>query len=267
MVPSLVKLSPIKKATHLIESMTREEAIALVAPLFRSFRQYHQHEVVGLEHVPRDGGVLFVVNHSLATYDIGLLMLVLHTELNRTPRALLDRLFFKIPVVREAVTKLGGVQGTPDTARQLLEANEIVTVAPGGMFEALRPSGEKYQIRWQKRHGFARLAMTTGKPLILAACPRADDMYKVYPSHLTSWIYQTYRVPFFLARGVGPTPIPRPVKLVHHLSEPIYPPAMPTKPRQQEKAIREFHGYLVERMESLIAQALTAETEAANDGA
>lgn len=261
MVPSLVKLSPIRKATHLIENMTKEEAIALVAPLFESFRRYHNHEVVGLEHVPREGGVLFVVNHSLATYDIGLLMLVLHTELNRTPRALLDRLFFKIPVLKEAVTKLGGVQGSPEVAHQLLEADEIVTVAPGGMFEALRSSSEKYQIRWQKRHGFARLAMSTGKPVVLAACPHADDMYKIYPSHLTSWIYQTYRIPFFFARGLGPTPIPRPVKLVHHLSEPIHPPSMPQKARYQEKAIREFHGYLVERMENLIATALTADTD------
>lgn len=262
MVPSLMKLSPIKKATHLIENMTREEAIALVAPLFQSFREYHHHEVVGLEHVPREGGVLFVVNHSLATYDIGLLMLALHNEINRTPRALLDRLFFKIPVIREAVSKLGGVQGTPEIARQLLEQNEIVTVAPGGMFEALRPSGEKYQIRWQKRHGFARLAMTTGKPVILAACPRADDMYDVYPSHLTSWIYQTYRIPFFLARGIGPTPIPRPVKLVHYLSEPIVPPALPSKPRLQEKAIKDFHGYLVKRMENLMSTALDTKKDA-----
>lgn len=262
MSPSLVKFSPFKKASHLMGSMTREDTLKMIVPLFESIRLYHQHEVKGLGQVPREGGVLFVVNHSLATYDIGLLMFALYTELHRIPRPLLDRLFFKIPVLKDIVTKLGGVQGSPASAQELLEADELVTVAPGGMFEALRPSNERYQIRWHKRYGFARLAMTTGKPIILAACPKADDMYKVYPSHLTSWLYQTYKVPFFIARGIGLTPIPRPVKLVHHLSEPILPPSMPSKTRLHEPAMREFHSHLVARMELLMTNALATESKA-----
>jgi hypothetical protein len=236
--------------------MTREDALRKLQPVVESFQKYHQHEVEGLKELPQKGGMLFVVNHSLATYDIILLMLAIYKETERLPRPLIDRLFFKIPLVKELVAKLGAVEGSPDVAKGLLDADEIVTVAPGGMFEALRSYKERYQIRWNKRYGFARLAMKAGKPVILAACPKADDMYQVYPSHLTSWIYQTYKIPFFIARGIGPTPIPRPVKLVHYLSEPIHPPKMPKGAKAQEAAIQKFHGHLVDRMETLMAHAV-----------
>lgn len=258
---SIVKSLPLKQKNHLSPIPSPDHAVKLIIPIIQKLSGYHQHEVVGLEHLPQKGGFLVAVNHSLATYDIGLLMLAIYQNQKRIPRPLLDRLFFKIPLLREAVTALGGIEGTPDRARQLLDQGEIVTVAPGGMFEALRPSSEKYQIRWSKRYGFARLAMTSGKPIVLAACPKADDMFNVYPSHLTSWFYQTYKVPIFLARGLGPTPIPRPVKLVHHMSPPIQPPPMPEDRHAQESAIRTFHAQLVDTMEHLMKEAQKSSTK------
>ena len=81
-------------------------------------------------------------------------------------------------------------------------------------------------------------------------------MYDVYPSQVTSWVYKTFKVPLFLARGIGPTPLPRPVKLVHFLSEPIPPPPLPEAAEEQEAAVRAFHALLVERMRVLIGEAI-----------
>lgn len=236
--------------------MEREQLIHKVLPIVQAMRRYHRHEVIGLEQVPRDSRVLVVVNHSLATYDIVLLMTAFYTDLKRLPRPLIDRLFFRIPYLGDLTEYFGAVQGSQESARQLLEDDELVTVAPGGMREALRPSSERYQIRWEKRYGFVKLAMETKSPIVLAACPRADDLYEVYNNPLTEFFYNKFKVPIFLARGLGPTPLPRPVKLVHVLSEPMVPPEPGTTERENDKRAKKFHSQLVKRMHALMAEAI-----------
>lgn len=238
--------------------MSRDNAdvVKALMPLLQAARLYHRHEVVGLENVPTKGRTLVVCNHSLATYDIVLLMAALYTDRQRIPRPLIDRLFFKIPYLGDVMTAFGAVQGSHEGATQLLLDEHIVTVAPGGMRESLRPFTQRYQIRWDRRYGFVKLAMSTGAPIVLAACPKADDLYDVYPSHVTKWAYKTFKVPVFLARGIGPTPLPRPIKLVHFLSEPIQPPPMPETKEEQDAVAKELHGKLVKRMKDLISEAI-----------
>jgi 1-acyl-sn-glycerol-3-phosphate acyltransferase len=234
-----------------------ETKMQKVMPLLQAVRLYHKHEVIGLESVPERGAAIIVVNHSLATYDIVLLTTAIYAELKRLTRPLIDRLFFRIPFVGEFAEMFGSVQGSQQTAQDLLEAGEVITVAPGGMREALRPSTERYQIRWDRRIGFVRLAMRTRAPVILAACPKADDLYDVYPSALTAWMYKQFRVPVFLARGLGPTPVPRPIKLVHFLSEPHEPPEwIEGDDDGNEDRARAFHGRLVQSMHTLIGEAI-----------
>lgn len=236
--------------------MNQFELIKTFLPALYAARAYHRHEVRGIEHVPRHGPALLVVNHSLATYDIMLLMTAIYQETGHFPRALIDRLFFKVPFLGELMTSLGSVKGSPNAGEDLLRGGEVVTVAPGGMREALRPSGERYQIRWDKRYGFVKLAIKMGVPVILAACPRADDVYEVYPSYVTSWAYRTFRVPFFLARGVGPTPLPRPVKLIHEVSEPLLPPPWTDDEAELRLRVGAFHQVIVDRMNRLIVEAI-----------
>lgn len=115
-------------------------------------------------------------------------------------------------------------QASPQTAKQLLENEEIILVSPGGMREWRRSSREKYKIDWRGRYGFAKLAIETNTPIVLAACPKADDIYKVYDEPVTNFLTAKLKTPFAFFRGVGPTPLPRPVKLTHYLSPPIMPP-------------------------------------------
>ena len=233
--------------------LQHEKWLQLVTQAFEAARLYHQHEVRGIENIPKTGGAIVAVNHSLATYDITLLMTAMYTERGIIPRPLVDRLFFKVPVVGTiAANYFGAVKGSPEAAEQLLRDGEVITVAPGGMREALRPSREKYKINWDHRIGFCKLAMKTQTPIILAACPKADDLYDVYPSHLTAWFYQTYKIPVFVARGIGLSPLPRPIKLVHHCSEPMVPPPWTGNETQREKRLRDFHARIVERMEELM---------------
>ena len=204
-------------------------------PFIDLIKSYHRHRIYGLEHIPQEGRALIAVNHSLATYDILLLAAEVIKFTNRVPRGLGDRLLFKLPIFRKWVKEMGVVEGKMSSARSILEKEGLALVAPGGMREALRPTTERYQLRWAKRRGFCRLALETQSPLILAACPGADDLYTVYSNALTKIAYRSLKIPIPLLRGWGPTLLPRPIQLTHVLSKPIIPPTMVgTTPSESE---------------------------------
>ena len=230
--------------------------IKKLIPIVGGLRKYHRHGVLGLDAIPDRGKVLVVCTHSLATYEIALLMHAIYEATGRVARPLIDRLFYKIPYLGELLTATGGIEGSRNSARALLSSNEIVMVAPGGMKEALRPSTERYQIRWDQRQGFAQIAIETGTSVVLAVCPKADDMYEVYPNRVTKWAYQAFKIPVFLARGVGYTPIPRPVQLTHFLSELIVPPEPAASPAALRRQVALFHKQLISRAHELIADAV-----------
>lgn len=215
-------------------------------------RLYHSHEVVGLENVPRTGAGLIIVNHSLATYDIALLIAVIRRQLGRTVRPLVDRLFFKIPGLGPLVESVGCVEGSQETASRLLEEGELVCVAPGGMKEALRPSTEKYKICWETRRGFVRLALNAHCPIVPAACPNADDLYHIYDNPVTKLGYELLRIPLPIAKGLSWTGLPRPIKLSHHIGVPIMPPKLARSKKGIEKQVQDLHRDVVRAMEALM---------------
>jgi 1-acyl-sn-glycerol-3-phosphate acyltransferase len=218
-------------------------------PVLRGLRLYHRHQVHGLEHVPRSGRALIVINHSLATYDAMLLGHAIHKYTGRFVRGLADRLMFRMPLVRTLAADVGIQVGSPENGARLLDAGELVMVAPGGMREALRPSTEEFHVDWHDRLGFVRLAAETRTPVVLAACPMADRIYSVYGSALTRVAYERFRIPLPVARGLGPTALPRPVRLTHFIDRPLAPPRSTGK-----RALAKYHAKLVARMEELLTR-------------
>lgn len=231
------------------------DAIHGLLPWIQAIRGYHQHTASGLQNIPQKR-CLLLVNHSLATYDIALLFAAIFKKLGRIPRPIADHLFFKIPYVSDFVKSLGAIEGKYERALQLLLNEELVCIAPGGMREALRPSSEKYQIIWDKRKGFARLAIESGAPVIIAVCPKADDLYEVYPNKVTRWAYKQFKIPLFFARGIGLSPFPKPVKLQHILSKPIKPPKKIDDPIKFKRQVDRFHKKLIRTTESMINEAV-----------
>lgn len=232
------------------------EIVEQILPLVETMRKYHKHQVKGLQHFPQTGGVLLAVNHSLATYDISLLAVAIYESTGRVPNFLADRLFFKIPYVGEIVNQLGAIEGSPENAKSLLRSGELVVVAPGGMREALRPSTERYQIMWEKRKGFAKIALETQVPVVLGVCPKADDLYEVYKNRVTALAYHKFKIPLFFASGLGFSPIPKPIELTHFLSEPMVPPKVDPDPLIFSDQLNKFHKKLVKRAQTLIGEAI-----------
>lgn len=186
---------------------------------------YHRYAINGLDKLPSQGPALVVFSHSFATYDSMLFCFEAFRQRQIVIRALGDDLIFKIPIVGGFAKNMGVVPANPEDAASLLNEGQILAVAPGGMREALKPSKNKYQVLWQKRKGFVRLAIKAQCPIYLAACPRADDIFSVYDNQITKFIYKNFKLPLPLVRGFGLSLIPRPIKLTHYVSDPLMPPA------------------------------------------
>jgi hypothetical protein len=220
-----------------------------------SIGKYHAYRAFGIERIPDEGPCLLVFNHSLATYDMFLLASEIFKNTGRVMRPLGDRLIFKTPGIKDFANAMGVVEGNMDNAVSLLREGHLVAVAPGGMLEAIRSSDERYKIRWDSRKGFCKVAMDTQSPVVLAACPAADDLYTVYSNPFTEAIYHKFKVPLPLLRGMGLSLLPRPVQLTHELSGPFIPPEWTQDRAEDEALLMRFHNSCIQEMEELMRMA------------
>jgi 1-acyl-sn-glycerol-3-phosphate acyltransferase len=231
-------------------------AIKLLDRGLAHLASYHDYRVEGLEHVPATGPVLVAVNHSFASYDGFLLARAIYQATGRVGVGLGDNLMFKVPGLGRAVWGAGIRPANPQTGEALLTAGHLVYVAPGGMREALRPSSERYRVRWEKRRGFARLAVRAGVPLVLGACPGGDDIYDVRVNRLTAWAYRRHKVPLAWVTGRYGTVVPRRVPLVAYVAPPLAPPVGAEE--TFEARVEAFHQIAVQTMNALLERGRAA---------
>ena len=231
--------------------MVSEGLAPLISRALDPLARYHRHRVEGIEHVPVLGPALLVIHHSLATYDGLLLAAAIWHRTGRAPVGLGHDRFFDVPAVARLADKLGIARASPEAGRRLLAGGELVMVAPGGMWEALRPVQERYQVRWENRRGFVRLALEAQVPMVLAACPRADDLFDVEEHPLTHWVYDNFRWPLPFAKGRRGLPVPRRVELVHHVAPALRPPRVEGS---MEAAVEALHAEACEVMRGLLAR-------------
>ncbi|MBT3585151.1 MAG: hypothetical protein HN509_09595 [Halobacteriovoraceae bacterium] len=211
---------------------------------------YHRYQVEGMDCLPQTGAGLIVTHHSLATYDGFMLGMKIWQQRQRLVRALGDNLLFTLPLMHQWMRDLGVVPGAAGAASELLDQGELVAVAPGGMRECLRPSDQKYQVRWAKRKGFVKLAIEKQVPVYLTACPKADDIFTVYENPITAAIYKNFKFPVPLFRGIGLTTIPKPIALTQYIEGPFQPPAFSSQSFDSD--VDSFHALLTEKMQGLL---------------
>lgn len=197
----------------------------VMAPLARVV----QPTVTGVERLPRRGA-LYVGNHTLYAFlDLPFMMSELWTRRGIRLRGLGDHGHYAIPIWRDLLELCGMVRGTRENVRALMEAGEDVLVFPGGANEVFKERGQKYELLWKERLGFARLAIEFGYPIVPFAAVGAEEMLDVVVDSKTPGVGQVSSlmrrlvgVPMPpLARGVGLTPIPRPERLYFWLGEAI----------------------------------------------
>lgn len=187
---------------------------------------------LGMERVPFEGPLLFVGNHTIyGVLDAPLLFMELYRRHGIFLRSLGDHLHFKIPLWRDFLQLHGAVDGTPEHCAALMEARERILVFPGGAREVAKRRGEEYRLVWGERTGFARMAIAHACTIVPFAAVGAEDMYEIVLDADDLLATPLARVidrlgirrgaipP--LARGLGPTLLPRPERFYFHIGEPI----------------------------------------------
>lgn len=200
-----------------------DELQRIAAPL----RRLLSPVAIGMEHVPREGAALLTGNHTVyGLLDIPMLALELFEKTGRLVRGLGDHNHFALPVWRDLLRRIGAVRGTRENCARLLRRGEAVLVFPGGGREVFKHKGEKYQLVWKERVGFARLAIEHGVPIVPFASVGVEDMFEIVldaEDLLASPVGELLRAlriseqPWFrhgeilppVARGTGPGGLPR----------------------------------------------------------
>jgi 1-acyl-sn-glycerol-3-phosphate acyltransferase len=130
---------------------------------------YFRGEVRGLGHIPEDGPVLLVGNHSGGnlTPDTSVFTLAFsaYFGVERPFYQLAHNLVLSMPGL-SFLRRFGTVAASPQNAEQALEAGAALLVYPGGDFEVHRPIWERHRIDFDGRKGWIRLALEQDVPIV-----------------------------------------------------------------------------------------------------
>lgn len=126
-------------------------------------------EVRGLGHIPDEGPVLLVGNHSGGNMMPDTLVLTLafnaYFGAERPFYQLAHNLVVSMPWLSD-LRKFGTVAASPENARKALDAGAALLVYPGGDYEVHRPSTQANRIDFDDRKGFIELALDRDVPLV-----------------------------------------------------------------------------------------------------
>jgi 1-acyl-sn-glycerol-3-phosphate acyltransferase len=134
----------------------------------------------GLERIPSERPLLFVGNHTLfGVLDVPFFFAKLYFDHGIFLRALGDHAHFKVPFWGSLLEKFGAVDGTPAICSQLMANGEAILVFPGGGREVAKRKGERYQLIWKNRIGFARLAIQHGCTIVPFSSLGVEEMFDI----------------------------------------------------------------------------------------
>jgi 1-acyl-sn-glycerol-3-phosphate acyltransferase len=204
-----------------------QRLVAAVEPM----RRWVNPTLSGLEDLPADGRFLLVGNHSLySAYDF-----LIATELFRRRglfvRGLADRDQLRIPLWKDVLPAIGGVEGSRENCAELMRQGESVIVFPGGSREVWKRPGQRYELLWGDRVGFARMAAEHSYPIVPLSQLGGDETYDIafdvehryagpYRAAVDKLGLRRNNVPSF-GVGWGGTILPRPQDAYIHFGAPI----------------------------------------------
>jgi 1-acyl-sn-glycerol-3-phosphate acyltransferase len=130
---------------------------------------YFRADVKGLHHIPPEGPVLLVGNHSGGnlTPDTTVFTLAFTTYfgVERKFYQLAHNLVLAMPML-SFLRKYGTVAAGRSNAQKALRTGAVVLVYPGGDYEVHRPSWEAAKVDFGGRKGFIKLALDEDVPIV-----------------------------------------------------------------------------------------------------
>jgi 1-acyl-sn-glycerol-3-phosphate acyltransferase len=159
----------------------RELTETVLAPLVRPlYRDYFRTTWTGVQNVPSDGPALVVMNHAgTIAVDALVLKFGLFDEhpAHRHLRLLAADLVFRLPFVAPLARKIGSTLGCHEDALALLDAGEVVGVAPEGYKGIGKPYHDRYHLQRFGRGGFVEVALQAGAPIVPVAIVGSEEIY------------------------------------------------------------------------------------------
>jgi 1-acyl-sn-glycerol-3-phosphate acyltransferase len=145
--------------------------IRTTLPALRAMSKvYFRAEVRGLDNIPAEGPILLVGNHSGGTLIADTFVFAQgfydHFGPLRRFHQLAHDLVFRLPGARASLSRYGTVPASPENMKRALERDAALLVYPGGDHETYRPTWESDRIDFARRHGFAKLALEHGCPIV-----------------------------------------------------------------------------------------------------
>lgn len=189
--------------------------------------------VDGLENLPRDGRFLLVGNHTaFGIAEIVMIPYFVHRELGVRVRGLANRgLAEQRGFSADLLAAAGAVVGNQENGAELMRHDETLLVFPGGGREMPKFKGENYQLQWEGRSGFARLAIAHDYTIVPVGLVGGDDVFHSLVERDSAWgrvsglvtkhVLRQPEVSIPLIRGLGPTLIPRPQRMYLRFGTPI----------------------------------------------
>ncbi len=215
-----------------------ELEIRIYRRLLKPWRTLLDPQFLNMDRIPTQspGPLLFIGNHTLyGLLDVPHLYMELLQNHGIALRSMGDHAHFRMPGWSEFLQRFGAVDGTPEVCDDLLGKGEAVLIFPGGAREVAKRKGEKYTLVWKERFGFVKAAIRHGCTIIPFAMLGGDDAWDIVwdaedlqesPfAGLVNACYEAFDVPLDsmvpIAKGLGPSMLPKPVRLYFSLAEPI----------------------------------------------
>jgi len=174
---------------------------AFIEPLEGIARWFHDHyfrvESRGLEHIPSEGRVLIVANHSgTLPYDGAMVVTAVREQhpSHRRVRALVEDFIYHLPYLGTLVTRMGAVRACQDNALRLLEHDHATLVFPEGVKGIGKLFKKRYRLQRFGRGGAVKLALKARAPIVPCAIVGAEESMPLLSK--VGWLARPLGLPY-----------------------------------------------------------------------
>lgn len=158
---------------------------------------YFRVESRGIEHVPDDGRVLLVANHSgTLPYDGAMVVTAVRERhpARRLVRPLIEDFVYHFPYLGMFMARVGAVRACQENAERLLNGDQPVLVFPEGVKGIGKLFRKRYQLQRFGRGGAVKLALRTGSPIIPVGIVGAEESMPLLSK--VGWLARPLGLPY-----------------------------------------------------------------------